>query len=37
MRPAVKGGCSAMSVLVTRDVVASILYSYNFPRTGAFR
>ena len=37
MGPAVKGGCSAMSVLVTRGVAAAILYSYNFPRTGAFR
>ena len=31
MEPAVKGCCSAMSVLVTRDVVAAIIYSYNFP------
>ena len=37
LEPAVKGGCSAMSILVTRGVVAAILYSYNFPRTGAFR
>ena len=37
MGPAVKGGWSAMSVLVTRGIVAAILYSYNFPRTGAFR
>ena len=31
MRSAVKGGCSAMSVLVTRGVVAAILYLYNLP------
>ena len=37
IEPAVKGGCSASSVLVTRGIVAAILYSCNFPRTGAFR
>ena len=31
MGPAVNGGCSVMSVLVTRGVVAAILYSYNSP------
>ena len=36
MEPAVKGDCSAMSVLVTRGIVAAILYSCNFSRTGAF-
>ena len=29
MRPAVNGGCSAMSILVKRGVVAAIRYSYN--------
>ena len=37
IEPAVKGGCSASSVLVTRGIVAAILYSCNFPRTGALR
>ena len=37
IEPAVKGGCSAISVLVTRGIVAAILYSCNFPGTGAFR
>ena len=37
MESAVKGGCSAISVLVTRGIVAVILYSCNFLRTRAFR
>ena len=35
--PAVNGGWLAVSVLVTRYVVAGIRYSYNLPETGAFR
>ena len=35
--PAVNGGWLAVSVLVTRGVVAGIRYSYNLPGTGAFR
>ena len=37
MGPAAKRGCSDVSVSVTRGIVAAILYSRNFPRTGAFR
>ena len=37
MEPAAKGGCSAISVLVTRGIVAVILYSCNRLRTRAFR
>ena len=37
IEPAMKRGCSAISVLVTRGIVESILYSRNFPGTGAFR
>ena len=37
IEPAVEGGCSAISVSVTRGIVAAILYSCNFPGTGAFR
>ena len=31
MGSAANGGCSAMSILVTRGVVAAIRYSYNLP------
>ena len=37
MGPVVNGGWLAVSVLVTRGVVAAIRYSYNLPGTGAFR
>ena len=37
VEPGVRGGCSAISVLVARGIVAAILYSCNFPGTGAFR
>ena len=37
IEPVIKGGCSAISVVVTRGIVAAIRYSCNFPGTGAFR
>ena len=37
IEPAVKEGCPAISVLVTHGIIAAILYSCNFPGTGAFR
>ena len=37
MGPAVNEGWLALSILVTRGVVAGIRYSYNLPETGACR
>ena len=36
IEPLAKGGCSAISVVVTRGIVAAIRYSCNFPGTRAF-